>query len=68
MRWMAKWQEQEDGSEKNFSIIVLAQRLVSERMRKGSLYTPRGKEKALRWMPSVRFRKREQIPREGRPT
>jgi hypothetical protein len=28
MRWMAKWQEQEDGSEKNFNIIVLAQRLV----------------------------------------
>ena len=47
MRWMAKWQEQEDGIVKNFSIIVLAQRLVSERVRKGSLYTPRGKEKPL---------------------
>jgi hypothetical protein len=30
---------------KNFSIIVLAQRMVSERVRKGSLYTPRGKER-----------------------
>jgi hypothetical protein len=24
MRWMARWQEQEDGMIKNFSIIVLA--------------------------------------------
>jgi hypothetical protein len=24
MRWMARWQEQEDGSMRNFSIIVLA--------------------------------------------
>jgi hypothetical protein len=32
---------------RNFSIIVLAQRLVSERVRKGSLYTLGGKEKAL---------------------
>jgi hypothetical protein len=24
MRWMARWQEQEDGMMKNFSIIVLA--------------------------------------------
>jgi hypothetical protein len=24
MRWMARWQEQEDGLVKNFSIIVLA--------------------------------------------
>ena len=47
MRWMAKWQEQEDGSVRNFSIIVLAQRLMSERVRNGSLYTPRGKEKEL---------------------
>jgi hypothetical protein len=47
MRWMAKWQEQEDGSEKNFSIIVLAQRLVSERVRKGCIYTLGGKRKAL---------------------
>jgi hypothetical protein len=47
MRWMAKWQEQEDGSEKNFSIIVLAQRLVSERVRKGSLYTLEAKRRHL---------------------
>jgi hypothetical protein len=47
MKWMAKWQEQEDGSGRNFSIIDLAQRLVSKRVRKGSLYTPRGKEKSL---------------------
>ena len=26
--WMAKWQEQGDGSVRNFSIVVLAQRLV----------------------------------------
>ena len=43
--WMAKWQEQEDGIVRNFSIIVLAQRLVSERVRKGSLYTLGGQEK-----------------------
>jgi hypothetical protein len=47
MRWMAKWQEQEDGNEKNFSIIVLAQRLVSERVREGCIYTLGGKVKAL---------------------
>jgi hypothetical protein len=44
---MAKWQEQEDGSVRNFSIIVLAQRLVSKRVRKASIYTSRGKMKAL---------------------
>jgi hypothetical protein len=47
MRWMAKWQEQEDGIVRNFSIIVLAQRLVSERVRKGCIYTLGGKVKAL---------------------
>jgi uncharacterized protein involved in copper resistance len=52
---------------RNFSIIVLAQRLVSERVRKGSLYTPRGKEKALGSLPSVKTRAREQISREGAP-
>jgi hypothetical protein len=67
MRWMAKWQEQEDGSEKNFSIIVLAQRLVSERVRKGSLYTLGGKERPLGSLPSVKTRAREQISREGAP-
>jgi hypothetical protein len=35
MKWMAKWQEQEDGSEKNFSIIVLAQRLVRKKGEEG---------------------------------
>jgi hypothetical protein len=44
---MAKWQEQEDGSVRNFSIIVLAQRLVSERVRKGSLYTLEAKRSDL---------------------
>jgi hypothetical protein len=44
---MAKWQEQEDGSVRNFSIIILAQRLVRKRVRKASLYTSRGQEKAL---------------------
>jgi hypothetical protein len=44
---MAKWQEQEDGSVRNFSIISLAQRLVRKRVREASLYTPRGQEKAL---------------------
>jgi hypothetical protein len=34
-------------NEKNFSIIVLAQRLVSERVRKGCIYTLGGKVKAL---------------------
>jgi hypothetical protein len=28
MKWMAMWQEQEDGVVKNFSIIVLAKDLV----------------------------------------
>jgi hypothetical protein len=28
--WMARWQEQEDGMMKNFSIIVLAQRMVKK--------------------------------------
>jgi hypothetical protein len=32
---------------RNFSIIVLAQRLVSKRVRRGSTYTSRGKVKAL---------------------
>jgi hypothetical protein len=44
---MAKWQEQEDGIVRNFSIIVLAQRLVRKRVRKGCIYTSRGKVKAL---------------------
>jgi hypothetical protein len=44
---MAKWQEQEDGSERDFSIITLAQRLVRKSERKASLYTSRGQEKAL---------------------
>jgi hypothetical protein len=47
VRWMAKWQEQEDGSEKNFSIIVLAQILVRKRVREGCIYTLGGKVKAL---------------------
>jgi hypothetical protein len=65
---MAKWQEQEDGSVRNFSIIVLAQRLVSERVRRGSLYTLGGKEKTLGSLPSVkREREREHISRKGAP-
>jgi hypothetical protein len=44
---MAKWQEQEDGNVRNFSIIFLAQRLVKKRVRETSLYTSRGQEKAL---------------------
>jgi hypothetical protein len=51
MRWMEKWQEQEDESEKNFSIIVLAQRLVSKRGEGGfSLYPKRQREGT--WMKS----------------
>jgi hypothetical protein len=44
---MAKWQEQEDGIVKNFSIIVLARDWCGKEVRKGSLYTSRGQEKAL---------------------
>ena len=32
MRWMARWQEQEDGNMRNFSIIELA-KIGEERMR-----------------------------------
>ena len=64
---MAKWQEQEDGSERDFSIVTLAQRLVSKRVRKASLYTPRGQEKALGLMPSVGLRERAQISKRGVP-
>ena len=64
---MEKWQEQEDGSVRNFSIIILAQRLVRKRVREASLYTPRGQEKALGWMPSVGSRARAQISKRGAP-
>jgi hypothetical protein len=67
VRWMAIWQEQEDGNGKNFSIIVLARRLVSERVREGSFYTPRGKRKALGSLSSVKSKAKEQIPRRGAP-
>jgi hypothetical protein len=39
MNEMARWQEQEDGSERDFSIVTLAQRLVRKRGEEGfSLY------------------------------
>jgi hypothetical protein len=52
--WMARWQEQEDGAMRNFSIIELAQEKVkkSEEAR-GSFYTSRGKRRGLGSMPSV---------------
>jgi hypothetical protein len=37
---MAKWQEQEDGSERNFSIIILAQRLVRKKSEERVLFIP----------------------------
>jgi hypothetical protein len=55
-------------NERNFSIIVLAQRMVKKRVRKGSLYTLGGKERALGSLPSVKEREREQISRKGHPT
>ena len=49
-----KWQ---DGKSKrvgrNSNIVTLAQRMVSERVRRGSIYNSKGKVKALGWMPSV---------------
>jgi hypothetical protein len=47
--WMAKWQEQEDGSVKNFSIIVLAQRLVRKRGEEG-LYLYLKRQREGTWM------------------
>jgi hypothetical protein len=48
---MAKWQEQEDGSERNFSIIILAQRLVRKKGEEGFyLYLKRQSEGT--WMNS----------------
>ena len=64
---MAKWQEQEDGSVRNFSIIVLAQRLVRKKGGKASLYTSRGKEKGFRSLPSVKTRVRAHISKRGAP-
>ena len=54
-------------NERNFSIIVLAQRMVKKRVRRGSFYTPRGKRKALGSLPSVKSKAKEQIPRRGAP-
>jgi hypothetical protein len=64
---MAKWQEQEDGSVRNFSIIVLAQRLVSERVRKGSIYTLGGKEKDLDELQVSNQELENKSLREGAP-
>jgi hypothetical protein len=40
-----RWQEQERWQE--FGSITIAQRMVSKRVREASLYTLKGKEKAL---------------------
>jgi hypothetical protein len=48
---MARWQEQEDGSERDFSIITLAQRLVRKKGEEGFyLYLKRQSEGT--WMNS----------------
>jgi hypothetical protein len=40
MRWMAKWQEQEDGNGEKFQHNSVSKRLVSERVREGFLLYP----------------------------
>jgi hypothetical protein len=48
MSEMARWQEQEDGSEERFHHNNFSSRIGKEkRVRKTSLYTSRGKVKAL---------------------
>jgi hypothetical protein len=55
--WMARWQEQEDGAMRNFSIIELAQEKVKEMRRLGVPFIPleakRINAKCLGSMPSV---------------
>jgi hypothetical protein len=48
---MAKWQEQEDGIVENFSIIVLAQRLVRKRGEEGLYLYPKRQSEGT-WMNS----------------
>jgi hypothetical protein len=48
---MAKWQEQEDGAMKNFSIIVLAQRMVKKRGEEGLYLYPKRQSEGT-WMNS----------------
>jgi hypothetical protein len=59
MNEMARWQEQEDGSERDFSIVTLAQRMVRKIGEEGfSLYLER--QTYLSWInakcpqPSIR--------------
>jgi hypothetical protein len=52
MRWMAMWQEQEDGCEK-FQHNSVSKRLVKKNEGRGSFYTSRGKRRGLGSMPSV---------------
>jgi hypothetical protein len=48
---MAKWQEQEERMMKNFSIIVLAQRMVKKRGEEGLYLYPKRQSEGT-WMNS----------------
>jgi hypothetical protein len=63
MNEMARWQEQEDGSERDFSIVTLAQRLVRKKGEEGFyLYLKRQSEGT--WMNSkCQIQANEQISR-----
>jgi hypothetical protein len=51
MSEMARWQEQEDGSERDFSIVTLAQRLVRKKGEEG-LYLYLKRQSEGTWMNS----------------
>jgi hypothetical protein len=66
MKWMAKWQEQEDGIVRNFSIILLAQRLVRKESVRRLVFIPQeAKRSALGLLPSVTSTSNEQISMSG---
>jgi hypothetical protein len=44
---MSEWKMARARRWQEFGSITIAQRMVRKRVRKASLYTPRGKEKAL---------------------
>jgi hypothetical protein len=65
---MAKWQEQEDGSVRNFSIISLAQRLVRKRVRRLLFIPQEVKRRHLDECQVLEQELESKSQEEGRPT